>query len=328
MRGWKVVAAVLICLVLTACGAGHDGGSDKAAGDAGDENSAVLLTVDGRGVAAWQYRYWLDFTCDQLRGLYQEAGIPLDWDAPSDGGGTLADYAKAQALSDVALYAVVEAWAEKYGVTLDDGDTAELANMWAKECAAHGGEKENLARLAAQGLDHSRWEALTRTGLLYGKLCQLYCTEGGPLSELAPNTPELMINRIFVSAGGDREAAYQRAAELFSRLNSAEDQAAAFEALTTEGDDDAGPRALKPGALPAALEEAAAALEENQISGILEAEDGYSILLRLPNAAPPLDADSFDRLLESAAEAAEIETTEAYASITPSTIEAEANSEK
>ena len=60
------------------------------------------------------------------------------------------------------------------------------------------------------------------------------------------------------------------------------------------------------------LEEAAAALEEGQCSGILESEDGYSILRRLaPDTAPVREA-YFDHLLQSAAESAALETTEAY----------------
>ena len=69
--------------------------------------------------------------------------------------------------------------------------------------------------------------------------------------------------------------------------------------------------------IPESLEEAAAALEEGQFSGILEAEDGFSILRRLPEESAPLDGNSFDQLLEEAAGKAEIQTTEAYGAIDP-----------
>lgn len=307
MKLWRAVLAVLLCLTLSACGGEtEDGGASALGQAAGLDDSIVLLTVNGREVAAWQYLYWLDFTCSRLAGRYQEAGIPLDWDAPSGSGGTLAAYAKAQALSDTALYAVVEAWAEQYGCVLSG---EELDGLWPEQCAAHGGEEAYLAYLAEQGLNRERWAALTGTGLLYGKLCALYETPGSPVAALASGGSGAAVRRIFTSAGEDREAARERIAEMFSRLNSAEDQRAAFDALAAEGD--------VPGALPSSLEEAAAELEEGQFSGILEAEDGFSILLRLPGEDAPGDIDDFDRLLESAAASASIQTTEAYADIDP-----------
>ncbi len=318
MRVRTIAPALLLCLALTACGVEEQEKNETSllGQAAGIDDAAVLLTVDGREIPAWHYLYWLDFTCTRLRERYQEAEIPLDWGASADDGkGTLADYAKAQALADTALYATVEAWAETYGCAFTSGDEEEAADIWAKQCAAHGGEEAYLAFLAEQGLDRARMDSLTRTGLLYRKLFDLFRTEESPAH--ATSAPGLTVDRIFVAAGGDREAAREKAAELFSRLNSAEDQAAAFDALAAEGDEPTGPWVLFCGDLPESLEEAAAALEEGQFSGILEAEDGFSILRRLPEESAPLDGNSFDQLLEEAAGKAEIQTTEAYGAIDP-----------
>lgn len=153
--------------------------------------------------------------------------------------------------------------------------------------------------------------------MLYAKLYELCLTEGSELSGLLDTVDSLTVDRIFIGAGEDREAARQRAAEVFSQLNSAEDQAAAFSALAGEGDDAAGPRTLLPGdgTLPPALEEAARALEEGQYSGILESEEGFSILRRLETASAALAGDAFDQLLESAAQAALVQTTPSYDSL-------------
>ena len=273
----------------------------------------VLLTVDGREVPAWRYLYWLAFTCDQVREKYKDAGLSLDWETPVPGG-TLADYAKDQALANTALYATVENWAEQYGCALSERERAALAETWEEQSAARGGEEAYLKELAALGLDRLRSEELSEVGMLYAKLYDLCLTEGSELSGLLENTDGLTVDRILISAGEDREAAREKAAEVFSRLNSAEDPAAMFPVLAAEGDDAAGPRTLLPGdgTLPLALEEAAKALEEGQYSGILESEEGFSILRRLATQGEALAGEAFDRLLQEAAEKALVQTTPAY----------------
>ena len=74
----------------------------------------------------------------------------------------------------------------------------------------------------------------------------------------------MSVDRILVAAGDDREAAREKAAELFAQLNGAEDQGAVFDTLAKAGDDTAGPRTVLPGdgQLSQELEEAAQALRE------------------------------------------------------------------
>lgn len=273
----------------------------------------VLLTVDGREVPAWRYLYWLAFTCGQVREKYKDANLDLDWNTPVTGG-TLADYAKDQALANTALYATVENWAERYGCALSEAERTALAETWAEQAAAHGGEEAYLKELADLGLDRPRAEELAKVGMLYAKLYDLALTGEGELAGLLKTVDSLTVDRILVSAGEDREAARERAAELFSRLNSAEDPAAAFPALAAEGDDGAGPRTLLPGdgTLPQSLEEAAEALEEGQCSGILESEEGFSILRRLTSEGGAAAGEAFDRLLQDAVEEALVRTTPAY----------------
>lgn len=305
--------ALALCLGLGGCGVKGEKADASLLGRAAElGEEEVLLTVDGREVPAWRYLYWLAFTCGQIREKYKDGGLALDWDAPVTGG-TLADYAKDQALADTVLYATVENWAERYGCVLSEKERAALAAAWEEQCAAHGGEEAYLKELADLGLDRLRAEELSEVGMLYAKLCQLCCTEGSELSGLLEENGEgLTVDRILIRAGEDREAARERAAEVFSRLNGAEDPAAAFSRLAAEGDDAAGPRAFLPGdgTLPPSLEEAALALEEGQCSGILESEEGFSILRRLAGGVPAEEA--FDRLLQEAAEGARLQTAPAY----------------
>ena len=314
MRKRMTALCLALCLGLSGCAIKTEERDASLLGQAAEMGEDVaLLTVDGREVPAWRYLYWLAFTCDQIREKYRDSGLSLDWKTPVTGG-VLADYAKDQALANTVLYATVETWAERYGCALSETERAALAKTWEEQAAAHGGEEAYRKELAALGLDRLRSEELAEVGMLYAKLYELVLTEGSELSGLLDRVDSLTVDRIFIKAGEDRDGARKRAAEVFSRLNGAEDPAAAFAALAAEEDDRAGPRTLLPGdgTLPQALEEAAQALEEGQYSGILESEEGFSILRRLTAEGETLAGEAFDRLLQEAAEGALVQTASAY----------------
>lgn len=307
----KTVAALLMCLCLAACAAPAETGGILGQASGLDEEE-TLLTVDGREVPSWQYLYWLAYTCDRVAARYRDAGVVLDWQAPLEGG-TLADYAKDQALADTALYATVENWAVKYGCQLSGEEQQDAANK--------GEEPEYLNKLANMGLDQARALELENVGKLYAKLCAL---ANQPDSALAPTEETLSafaaedgrmtVDRILVAAGDDREAAREKAAELFAQLNGAEDQGVVFDTLAKAGDDTAGPRTVLPGdgQLPQKLEEAAQILSVGQCSGILESDEGFSILRRLAPETKDLTDDYLDSLLQTAASEAQVALTEAY----------------
>lgn len=333
MRRRVTALALLLCLTLTACGGGGEedgGGQGLFRRAAGLEEDAALLTVDGREVPAWRYLYWLERCCDRLQEQYRAAGLTLDWDAPLEGV-TLADYVKDQALADTVLYATVENWAQAAALTLDEADRAALADAWEEQAAEHGGEEAYLRSLADMGLDRQRAEELAGVGRLYAKLYRLFLEEGSALAPaeedleaFAREQGRITVDRVLFAAGEDRESARQRAAEAFARLNTAEDLAAEFEALAAEGDDRLGPRTLTPGdgTLAPALEEAAQALEAGQCSGILETEEGFSILLRRETDRAGLEESLFDSRLQTAAEAAEVRLTADYGALDPAAFSA------
>lgn len=307
----RIAAAVLICLCLSACG-GEETPTGGLLGQAsGLDETEILLTVDGRQVPAWRYLCWLAYTCDRVAERCREAGTALDWRAPLSGG-TLADYAKSQALESTVLYATVENWAERYGVTADHSG-------WARILDAYGGEAACLARCAQLGLDQARAMELADTGGLYSQLCALCAAGEGPfapetMAAFAAEQGCMTVDRIFFAFGDDREAARQRAADAFARLNGAADQGAVFSDLAKSGNDTAGPRTILPGdgVLPPALEDAARTLDVGQCSGILESDEGFSILRRLETDISGLTEPYLDALLEEAADNAAVETTASY----------------
>lgn len=315
MKRTVAALALLSVLLLTACGEEKppSSGAGVLTQAGGMPADTVVFTVDSRPVTAGQGLYWLADACDAIRAYYDGAGMALDWDAPLEGA-TLADYAKDQALQNAALYATVENWADQHGCALTEEDRAAMAADWAARAESAGGESAYLAQLARLGLDRAGADRLAGDHYLYLQLCALageadsaLSPKGAELAEFYNQQGYLTVDVLLVSKDGAADQAAldirrQKAESLFARLNGSADKEAAFSALAAETGS-AGPQTLRvgDGALPAAFETAAAALAEGQVSGIVEAEESYGILLRL---APDLDAvraDWFDERLQGAA---------------------------
>lgn len=317
--------AVLLALSLAGCG-GEKAEEERTSGlyyeACGISPDAVLLTVDGREVPAWRYLYWLTWGCDQLSEAYDAAGLTLDWSETVEGT-DLASYVRQQALDNTVLYATVENWAEQYQVEITEADQPELDSLWAKQAEEAGGEEEYLAQMADRGLERSEAEALCADALLYRKLSQLSAESGsavapaeGAVEAFAEEQGYLTLEWLTVPVDeeADRESCRQQAASLFSQINASTDPAAAFAALEETYGTGEGGRTFLPGRgiLPAAVEEAAETLEEDQWSGILEADDGFYLLLRRPLDTDAVAADYFDSRLQQAAQEADIVTTSAF----------------
>lgn len=320
-------------LSLTACGGGDTEGGLLCEAS-GIRPDTVLLSVDGGRVrpaipllAGLRLRL-------HRRLLRQRGGDPV---GDTVSGQSLEDYAKDQALQNAALYATVETWAEDYGCTLTDEDRTAMDREWAARAAQYGGEEAYLAVLARMGLDRAEAEAISGDYYLYEHLYDLYCTEG---SELAPAEHDLetfaqeqgylTVDHIWLSTAAvdpaDAEAVAAcraKAEEAFSKLNGSADPAHDFAVLAAtysdETDRDQHPSGytftVGDGTLPAACEEAAQALEEGQFSGVVEADDGFYLILRKPVDLEAVAPDYFDALLQAAADSADISTTRTYADL-------------
>ena len=228
--------------------------------------------------------------------------------------------------------------AAKLRAALEDADPRHrLVDPLAARAAQYGGEEAYLAVLARMGLDRAEAEAISGDYYLYEHLYDLYCTEG---SELAPAEHDLetfaqeqgylTVDHIWLSTAAadpaDAEAVAAcraRAEEAFSKLNGSADPAHDFAVLAAtysdETDRDQHPSGytftVGDGTLPAACEEAAQALEEGQFSGVVEADDGFYLILRKHVDLEAVAPDYFDALLQAAADSADISTTRTYADL-------------
>lgn len=324
----SIIAAVGLSLLLglTACGSDKITDGDLLSRASGISSGETLLTVNGREVEAWRYLYWLAYTCDSIQTAYDDAETELDWDAALEEG-TLADYAREQALADTVLYAVVEAMAEDRDCTLTEEDRAAMEADWTAAAEAAGGEEAYLAALGDLGLDRDRAETLAGTAYLYDRLRQSACDPDSAdyptaedLTAFSADSGYLTVDFIRVDAGDDADAARARAEEAFSKLNGSaapeNDFAVLAATYSDDPDRDQYPHGrtllVGDGTLPAEAEAAAAELEEGQWSGIVEAEGSFYILLRLPLDGTTAAGAWFDWQLQSAADSAEVETTPAF----------------
>ena len=316
----RAAAAVMaVCLLLAACGRREENVLQSANGE---ERETTLLMVDGREVPAWQYFYWLGQACLRAEEQYRLAGASIDWDSAD--GAALAEHIKQQALEDTALYATVENWATEVGCTLSEEEWAALEAEEQEAADQAGGNEAYAKSLERLGLTPQRKLALAAVGALYAKLFQSACNPEDPLypgqealTAFADACGYVTLQHLQISAEEDRAAARERAEAAFSVLNGAADQADWFRRAAEEAGQTVEETTLTPGAqqLPASVEEAARALEVGACSGILESEEGFSILRRAETDTTGLAGEYFDTSLQETASQAVIRVQEAYGEI-------------
>lgn len=305
-------AVLLCCLAAASCGtlAPEEGLWEQVGFSSPDQTAA---TVDGRDVPAGVYLYWLSEITDEIRRSCQEQEQTLDWSSDTETG-TLAQYAKEQALESAALYATVENWAGQYDCTLTEADQADVEQVWQDTAAEHGGQEAYLAALAQKGLDEAGARRMAEDHALYLKLCDLAQEENSPLWEDAAALSEFYQQRGYVTVDLVCVDQAAQAAELFARVNGSEDPLAALAQERAASGGGGYPRTLLPGdgSLPDAYAQAAAALSPGQISGVVEGPDGFAVLGRLADDCEAVRLDLLDRRLLDAAADAEITVSQTY----------------
>jgi len=164
-------------------------------------------------------------------------------------------------------------------------------------------------------------KAFTDVGRMYAQLYVLYSAPGSAISPVAGEVEAfareagyLTIKWLHVPAGENREESRSKAERLFSSLNGAADPARIFSEISPQDGVETGEETFLPGesTLSTEMEQAAAALNEEQCSGILETDAGFWLLYRSCADTEALAERYFDHLLQSAADTAEVSVTKAF----------------
>lgn len=283
----------------------HSGLCYEATGVAPD---AIVASVDGNGASADLIAYWTGYNVSYLDSYMQYyTGAAFDWDYTFEDGTRITDYVKANVLASVKQHLVLENLAEEYGATLTAEQKAAIETSDQAFIDQYGSEEAFEAELNKLGMRRETYDRVSASNYLYQNLYQLYNTEGSKLYASDEDLALYAAEKNYITADhillttkdtttgealSDEEKAEKKALaeELAEKLKNytGDDLASYFAQLADEYSEDPG-RASNPsgytftnGSMVQEFEDAAYALDEGAVSGIVESSFGYHILLRLP----------------------------------------------
>lgn len=274
---------------------------------AGMDPMETVLEMNGTAIPADIYLYWLMSTCSNLEyqlqmfsayyGMYGETidenGKVL-WDQSVEGT-PLADMAREEAEGNALSYALLENVAAENGAALTDEDQAELDDAIATQIEEAGGEEAFRQNLYEQGITLGSYKRMISDGYLYQHLLDMAKDPSSNLYQL-PGDDNAYVDHILLMTTdsetgeplSEEEAAEKReqADDLLAQLKASDDLEALFTELAdTYGEDpgradDAGYLINPETNFVQEFKDAAFALRPGELSGIVESDYGYHILLR------------------------------------------------
>lgn len=345
-RGLAVaLSAVLLTGVLSGCGSSYDPVKEVM----GYPGSTVLFKVDGNDVTASDYFFWMAKNADYVASYYSAMGGAVDWTASidGDGGATMDEYVKSESQNTAVVYSVVAAKAAAAGYEFTAEDKADYDDQCAQTKEQLGGEDAYQKYLKTMCLTDDLMLSLSKVGVVYSHMEAGLCADGGEyapaegeLAQYADDNGLMCAKHILLltkdmSTGealpDDQKAEKKaKAEELLAQLQAISDPEelkTKFDELMQANSEDSGLQSnpdgyvFGDGEMVQPFEDAVKALAPGQISGIVESDFGYHIILRQdPADAPALreewQAQKMDGVLEQWVEEAQIETTQTYDDLT------------
>lgn len=340
------LAMTLAVSLLAGCdeAAASDPIKDMMGEDSGITSETVMLTVNGSEVTAGDLFFWLSQSASQAASYSQTLGEEtLDWSAEAGDGMTMSEYVKKNAKDQAVLYNVVAAKARENGYEFTQEDKAAYEEELAQAKEDLGGEEVYQNWLNQNCLTEAGMEELSSVGVLFDHMLDGMFTDG---SEYAPTEEDLLTyaaendllyaKHILLMTQDTATGEALSADEIAAKRTKAEDILAqlqaiqdpeelekTFDTLMNENSEDTGLAANPDGYLFTAgqmvepFEEGTRALDYGQISGIVESDYGYHIILRLdPTASESLRSQwavqRLNELVDQWVNEAEVEETEAF----------------
>ena len=313
---------------------------------------AIVASVAGNGASADLIAYWIGYDVSYLDSYMQYyTGSSLDWDYTLSDGTNITDYIKSNVYSSVKQHLVLENLANKYGVTLTEGQESAMADGDQTYIDQYGSEEAFEAEIAKLGMRRETYDRVARSNYLYQNLYQLYNTEGSALyasdedlAIYAADQNYITADHILLStkdlttgeALTDEQKAEKKALaeEIKQKLDACEgdidELTALFQELADQYSEDPG-RETYPtgytfttGSMVQEFEDAAYALSEGEVSEVVESSFGYHILLRLPldksAAADEVREEYFTNFIAEQVDAATMATSADYDKLDPQAI--------
>lgn len=276
----------------------------------GLDPSETVLEDNGNGIPAELYGYWLTYSCSYLEsqlsmmnmysgGMYSELineDGTVKWDGELEGV-PLAQIAREQTESNAMSYVVLENVSAAHNITLTDEDKADLEKERAAYIEQMGGQESFEQNLWEMGVSEESFDRISASGYLYQHLLELAQDPDSSLYQ-APADTDAYVDHILLATKdtetneslSEEEIAEKKAKadELLAQLQAADpsDLEDLFTQLAGENGEDPG-RDSANGYLINAdtsfvqeFKDAAFALRPGELSGIVESDYGYHILLR------------------------------------------------
>lgn len=310
----KTICALLalaMVLTLAACGKSQEPPSGIFYDITGIAPGETVMEVDGNAVPAELYFYWTAYNCSLIdyqilnanayygaySSLVGEDGA-LVWDGALSETQTVNQFALEQVEGTVKFYAALENMAREYGVEMTEEDKAAMAENRAAAVEQLGSEEAFQEYLAELGLREESFERLSVAAYLMDGLTDLVLEEGSPLylspedyDQYAAYADHILLTTKDTATGAslsEEEIAAKRATaeDILAQLQQAEDVEALFAQLADEYSQDPGRESnptgyiYTPGTMVAEFEDAVSALAPGEISGIVESDYGFHIILR------------------------------------------------
>ena len=313
---------------------------------------AIVASLNGNGASADLVAYWIGYDVSYLDSYMQYyTGSSLDWDYTLSDGTNITDYIKSNVYSSVKQHLVLENLANKYGVTLTEGQESAMADSDQSYIDQYGSEEAFEAEIAKLGMRRETYDRVARSNYLYQNLYELYNTEGSALyasdedlAVYAADQNYITADHILLStkdlttgeALTDEQKAEKKALaeEIKQKLDACEgdidELTALFQELADQYSEDPG-RETYPtgytfttGSMVQEFEDAAYALSEGEVSEVVESSFGYHILLRLPldksAAADEVREEYFTNFIAEQVDAATMATSADYDKLDPQAI--------
>ena len=334
------VTAALTAGLLSGCGAAYDPVQDVM-GYSGD---TVMFTVNGNDITAADYFFWMAQNIDTVEQYYAAMGSEVDWTATmGEDGMTMDEYVKTEAQNVAVMYNVVAAKAEEAGYTFTAEDEEDYKAQIADAKEQLGGDEEYTKYLKGVCLTEEGMKKVSSVGVLYDHLEEGMFRDDGEnaptaedLAKYAEDNGYMYAKHILLMSvdpetqealsDADKQAKKEKAEELAAQLQAItdpEELSETFDKLMNENSEDTGLQSnpdgytFQSGQMVEPFENAVKGQEPGQVSGVVESDYGYHIILTLdPAQSDDVRQDWQDQtandLLSQWMEEAEVETTETF----------------
>lgn len=337
-----LTGAVLILSLLAGCGAAAYDPIKEVMGYPG---STVLFTVNGEKVTAQDYLFWMAQNADYAANYYQQytGSSEIPW-TEDMGGQTMDEQIKSGAMETAKVYKLVESKAKELGYTFTSEDKAAYETKNADAVAQMGGQEAYDNWMKSMCITKDGMDKLSKVGTLYNHLEDGMSKEGGEFEKSGKNlatyikdndilrAKHILLLTKDVSTGKAYSAAEiakqkKQAEDLARQLNESKDAVSLFDDLMYKHSQDPGLAnnpdgySFTAGEMVTPFENATRALSIGQISGVVESEDGFHIILRLDPAEDAKVQQNWkdaqmETVIQQWLDAAEVKTTSEYDQLT------------